>query len=113
MKISRIDLTCNLLFSQSDPVQIYIRSLQKSLRFAHYKRDYFRPDDGKSKNPQEANRHSCKQKCRSASFFLMIKLPNCKMIGRLTNELIGKRVLRLEAELKREAMKKHLWQAAG
>lgn len=29
MKISRIDLTCNLLFSQSDPVQIYIRSLQK------------------------------------------------------------------------------------
>lgn len=108
MKISRIDLTCNLLFSQSDPVQIYIRSLQKAFVLPHYKRDYFRPDDGKAKNPQEANRHSCKQKCRSASFFSYDKTAQLQMIGRLTNELIGKRVLRLEAELKREAMKKHL-----
>ena len=108
MKISRIDLTCNLLFSQSDPVQIYIRSLQKAFVLPHFKRDYFRPDDGKAKNPQEANRHSCKQKCRSASFFSYDKTAQLQMIGRLTNELIGKRVLRLEAELKREAMKKHL-----
>lgn len=108
MKISRIDLTCNLLFSQSDPVQIYIRSLQKAFVLPHYKRDYFRMDDGKAKNPQEANRHSYKQKCRSASFFAYDKTAQLQMIGRLTNELIGKCILRLEAELKREVMKKRL-----
>ena len=61
MKISRMDLTCDLIFQESGVVQQHIRTLQKSFLLPHYKRVCFREGDGKAKNAKEANKHSCRQ----------------------------------------------------
>lgn len=108
MKISRMDLTCDLTFQESGVVQQYIRTLQKSFLLPHYKRVCFREGDGKAKNAREANKHSCRQQCRQAAFFAYDKTAQLQMIGRLPEGRLGKRVLRLEAELKRGAIKQHL-----
>lgn len=108
MKISRMDLTCDLTFQESGVVQQYIRTLQKSFLLPHYKRVCFREGDGKAKNAREANNHSCRQQCRQAAFFAYDKTAQLQMIGRLPEGRLGKRVLRLEAELKRGAIKQHL-----
>ena len=104
MKISRMDLTCDLTFQEAGVVQQYIRTLQKSFVLPHYKRVCFREGDGKAKNVREANKHSCRQ----AAFFAYNKTAQLQMIGRLPEERLGKRVLRLEAELNRGAIKQHL-----
>ena len=108
MKISRMDLTCDLTFQEAGVVQQYIRTLQKSFVLPHYKRVCFREGDGKAKNVREANKHSCRQQCRQAAFFAYDKTAQLQMIGRLPEERLGKRVLRLEAELNRGAIKQHL-----
>lgn len=89
-------------------VQQYIRTLQKAFVLPHYKRVCFREGDGKAKNVREANKHSCRQQCRQAAFFAYDKTVQLQMIGRLPEERLGKRVLRLEAELNRGAIKQHL-----
>lgn len=108
MKISRMDLTCDLTFQEAGVVQQYIRTLQKSFVLPHYKRVCFREGDGKAKNAKEANKHSCRQQCKQAAFFAYDKTAQLQMIGRLPEGRLGKRVLRLEAELNRGAMKQHL-----
>ncbi len=69
MKISRLDLTCDLAFKEPEMVQQYIRTLQKAFVLLHYKRVRFREGDGKVKDAREANQHSCRQQCRQAAFF--------------------------------------------
>ena len=108
MKISRMDLTCDLTFQEAGVVQQYIRTLQKSFVLSHYKRVCFQEGDGKAKNAKEANKHSCRQQCKQAAFFAYDKTAQLQMIGRLPEGRLGKRVLRLEAELNRGAMKQHL-----
>lgn len=108
MKISRMDLTCDLTFRDSEMVEQHIRTLQKSFVLPHYKRVCFREGDGKTKNVREANKHSCRQQCRQAAFFAYDKTAQLQMIGRLPEWQLDKRVLRLEAELNRGAMKQHL-----
>ena len=101
-------VTCDLTFQEAGVVQQYIRTLQKSFVLPHYKRVCFREGDGKAKNVREANKHSCRQQCRQAAFCAYDKTAQLQMIGRLPEERLGKRVLRLEAELKRGAIKQHL-----
>ena len=108
MKISRMDLTCDLTFQEAGVVQQYIRTLQKSFVLPHYKRVCFREGDGKAKNAKEANKHSCRQQCKQAAFFAYDKTAQLKMTGRLPEGRLGKRVLRLEAELNRGAIKQHI-----
>lgn len=108
MKISRMDLTCDLTFQEAGVVQQYIRTLQKSFVLPHYKRVCFREGDGKAKNAKEANKHSCRQQCKQAAFFAYDKTAQLQMIGRLPEGRLGKRVLRIEAELNRGAIKQHL-----
>lgn len=94
MKISRMDLTCDLTFQEAGVVQQYIRTLQKAFVLPHYKRVCFREGDGKAKNVREANKHSCRQQCRQAAFFAYDKTAQLQMIGRLPEGRLGKRVLR-------------------
>lgn len=106
MKLYRGDVTANLVFKASAEVDEYIRILKKSCLLPHYKREFFRKDDHKAKDYKIANRHSCKQACRSAAFFAYDKTAQLEMIDAFPDTLIGKRVLRLEAQLRRKAMKK-------
>lgn len=108
MKISRLDLTCDLLFKDGGLVMQYIRTLQKSFVLPHYKRVFFREKDGKAKDIRAANMHSCRQQCKQASFFAYDKTAQMEMTGRMTDKLTGSHILRLEAELSRGAMKQHL-----
>ena len=108
MKICREDITCDLYFKESAIVGEYIRILQKSFLLPHYKRVYFREKDRKAKNAKTANRHSCRQQCKSAAFFAYNKTAQLQMIERFPDCLSGNNILRLEAELKREALKKRV-----
>ena len=109
MKISRMDLTCDLIFQESGVVQQHIRTICRN-RFSYPTTSgfVFGKGDGKAKNAKEANKHSCRQQCRQAAFFAYDKTAQLQMIGRLPEGRLGKRVLRLEAELNRGAMKQHL-----
>lgn len=106
MSICRLDVTENLIFEKQEPVQIYLNLLKKSLIPPKYRLDSFRRINPKVKDPQEANRHSYKIKCRSAAFFAYDKTAQLQMIGRFHPPACGKRILRLEVQLQRPAMKK-------
>lgn len=66
----------------------------------------FRENEHKAKDCKAANKHSCKQYCKSTAFFAYDKTAQLEMIDAFPDVLIGKRVLRLEAQLRRKAMKK-------
>lgn len=103
MKLYRVDTTDNLI---SDLVDEYLRILKKSCLLPRYQVDFFREEEHKAKDCKLANKHSHKQYCKSAAFFAYDKTAQLEMIGAFPDALIGKRVLRLEAQLRRKAMKK-------
>lgn len=106
MKLYRLDITANLIFPEENIVMAYLHVLKKSRMLPQYQLDWFRKKDGKARNSKEANRHSYKQKCRSASFFAYDKTAQLEMIDRFPAKLKGKRVLRLEAQLRRKVLRK-------
>lgn len=106
MKLYRVDVTANLIFDASAVVGEYIRILKKSCLLPRYRWDKFRKNEHKAKDCKAANKHSCKQVCKSAAFFSYDKTAQLEMIDAFPDTLIGKRVLRLEAQLRRKAMKK-------
>lgn len=108
MKISRCDLTVNIEFSSQEELMEYLRILKKSLRIYPYKHVSFKKDDQKAKDAKTANDHSYCITCKSASFLIYDKIAQLEMIGRCDETLMGKHILRLESELKRPALKKHL-----
>lgn len=108
MKICRIDATADLHFNKKEYVMDYIHVLKKSVVLPHYTVDYFRDSEKKAKDCKEANSHSFKQYCKSSSFFAYDKIAQLQMTKRLSGTLMGKNVLRLEAEMKRAAFKKRI-----
>lgn len=106
MKLYRIDITSNLIFEDEAFIYEYLRILKKSCLLPHYKNDWFRKKEQKAKDCEAANKHSFKQYCKSAAFFSYDKTAQLEMIGAFPASLIGKRVLRLEAQLRRNGMKK-------
>lgn len=86
--------------------------IQKGAELPHYRRVYFREKDKKVKNAKTANHHSCRQQCKSAAFFAYDKTAQLQMIDRFPDHLSGSHILRLEAELKREALKKQVGKQA-
>lgn len=106
MKLYRCDVTENLIFNALAKVDEYIRILKKGCLMPHYRWDKFREYEHKARDCKAANKHSCKQVCKSAAFFAYDKTAQLEMIDAFPDALIGKRVLRLEAQLRREAMKK-------
>lgn len=106
MPLYRLDVTVNIIFDNGRLVDEYIRILKKSKILPHYKLDWFREKEKKAKDCRLANRHSHKQYCKSAAFFVYDKTAQLEMIDRFPDVLIGKRVLRLEIQLRRKALKK-------
>ena len=112
MKINRCDLTANIEFSSQEEKMEYLRILKKSLTVPHYKFVFFKKNDQKAKDWKIANAHSHCLSCKSASFLIYDKTAQLEMIGRCDETLLDKHILRLEAELKRPALKKHLGKIA-
>ena len=106
MKLYRVDITVNAIFDNPAWVSEYIRILKKSMILSHYKLDWFREKDKKAKDCKLANRHSHKQYCKSAAFFVYDKTAQLEMIDHFPDALMGKKVLRLEAQLRRKTLKK-------
>lgn len=106
MKFYRTDVTINLIFKDEAYVNEYLRVLKKSCLLPHYQPDWFREEGHKAKDCKIANKHSFKQYCKSAAFFSYDKTAQLEMIDAFPSTLIGKRVLRLETQLRRKGMKK-------
>ena len=111
MLLYRCDVTANLIFDDSNLVDEYIRILKKSLILPHYKLDRFREKEKKAKDCNLANRHSHKQYCKSAAFFVYDKTAQLEMTDHFPGALFGKKVLRLETQLRRKGLKK--WVPGG
>ena len=105
MKISRCDLTANIEFSSQEEKMEYLRIFKKSLTIPHYKFVFFKKNDQKAKDWKIANAHSHCLSCKSASFLIYDKVAQLEMINRCDETLLGKHILRLEAELKRPTLK--------
>ena len=108
MKISRCDLTANIEFSSQEELMEYLRILKKSLIIPRYKYVFFEKRGQKANDWKIANAHSHCLSCKSASFLIYDKIAQLEMIDRSDETLLDKHILRLEAELKRPALKKHL-----
>ena len=106
MPLYRLDVTVNLIFDDGRLVDEHIRILKKSKILPHYKLDWFREKEKKAKDCKLANRHSHKQRCKSASFFAYDKTAQLEMIDHFPDALMGKKILRLEAQLRRKTLKK-------
>lgn len=106
MKLYRVDVTVNLIFETAALVEGYLRILKKSLILPRYHVEQFKKGEGKAKDCKEANRHSYKQSCKAASFFAYDKTAQLEMIDSSPASLAGKRVLRLEVQLRRKGMRK-------
>ena len=108
MKISRCDLTANIGFFSQEELMEYLRILKKSLIIPRYKYVFFEKRGQKVNDWKIANAHSHCLSCKSASFLIYDKIAQLEMIDRCDETLLDKHILRLEAELKRPALKKHL-----
>lgn len=112
MKVSRCDLTCNLGFPDQDYVDAYLRILKKSHLIPGYRVDTFKAYEKKAKDPKRANQHSHCIRCKQVSFLCYDKIDQLKMVGRCPRELEDAAILRLEAQLKRPALKRALGKRA-
>lgn len=106
MKLYRVDVTANLVFEAPFLVESYLRILKKSLILPRYHVEQFKKGEDKARDYKEANRHSYKQSCKAASFFAYDKTAQLEMINASPASLVGKRVLRLEVQLRRKGMRK-------
>ena len=111
MKLSRIDVTANLIFQDKAVVEQYLHILKKGCLLPHYRFEYFKENEQKAKDCKLANQHSYKQSCKSAAFFVYDKTAQLEMIDKFPKTLHGKHILRLEAQLRRKVMKK--WVSNG
>ena len=112
MKISRCDLTMNIEFFTLGELMEYLRIFKKSRCIPHYKHIFFKKNDHKTKDYKTANNHSHCISCKSACFLIYDKIAQLEMIDRLDESLLGRHILRFEAELQRPALKKHLGKQA-
>lgn len=89
-------------------VEEYLRILRKARRIRHYKLVTYDKNNKSVKNPQEANRHSYRQSSKCASFTAYDKVYVLKELQRCPEKLVGKGILRVEAELDREGLLKRI-----
>lgn len=106
MKLYRVDTTANLIFNKKSSVDEYIRIIKKSALLPHYQLDHFREKEHKTKDAKAANKHSHKQYCKSAAFFAYDKTAQLEMIDSFPIALVGRHILRLEAQFRRAGMRK-------
>ncbi len=114
MSLNRIDPCVNILCDSEEEMKQLKRLFTKAAIIPHYWRDSFPKDSKMVKNPAEANKHSYRQSCGSnkskkksrknrASITVYNKKYQLQQIDRCPTELMDKHMLRIEAELTREA----------
>lgn len=108
MSVSRCDLTCDLVFTRQEYVNAYLRILKKACLIPGYRVSHFSGREKKAKDPGRADRCSHCIRCKQVSLLCYDKIDQLKMVGRCTEKLGGAAVLRLEAQLKRPALKRAL-----
>lgn len=90
----------------------YLRILKKSRLIPDYRAVKFSKYEKKAKDPKRANEHSYCIRCSQAAFLCYDKVDQLKMVGRWTEGLAEYSILRLEAQLKRPALKRQLGKEA-
>lgn len=90
----------------------YLRILKKSHLIPGYRVDTFKVHEKKTKDPKQANQHSNCIRCKQVSLLCYDKIDQLKMVGRCLHELEDAAILRLEAQLKRPALKRVLGKKA-
>ena len=108
MTISRADPCANLQLDESDLVAEYLRIFRKARVIRHYKVVTYQKSAKSVKNAKEANQHSYRQQSRRASFTAYDKRYVLQQLDRCPNDLTDKGILRIEAELQREALLKRI-----
>lgn len=108
MKLYRLDVTANFVLQDPSLVSDYIRILKKGIILPHYRLEFFKDASKKAKDIKEARKNSYKQSCKSGAFFAYNKTAQLLMTDHFPKTLIGKSVLRIEAQLRRTGMKKWL-----
>ena len=108
MSISRCDPCANLHLENKAAVAEYLRLFRKAQHIRHYKVVTYEKNNKFVKNPQEANRHSYRQSSKRASFTAYDKVYVLQQLERCPKDLAEKGVLRVEAELDREALLKRI-----
>lgn len=106
MQVRRADYTQNHCFSDTELVQAYLQILKKSRVLPHYRVEQCRKKGGKTRDVREANQHSYKQSCKSGAFFAYDKTAQLAMLGEEGAKLKSSRILRLEVQLRRKALRR-------
>lgn len=108
MSVCRADPCINLSLDSNDEVLEYLRILKKSALILHYNTDKFERTSSRVKNIKEANTHSYRIKSKGATFTAYDKIYEMQQGDRCPDGLSDTHILRIEAELKRDALLKRL-----
>ena len=108
MSVCRADPCINLYLNSDDELLEYLRILKKSALISHYNADKFERTSSRVKNIKEANTHSYRIKSKKATFTAYDKIYEMQQSDRCPDDLNDAHILRIEAELKRDALLKRL-----
>lgn len=108
MSVCRVDPCINVYLDSDDEILEYLRILKKSTLIPYYNTDEFRRISSRVKNIKEANMHSYRIKSKKATFTAYDKIYEMQQSNRCPDELNEAHILRIEGELKRDALIKRL-----
>ena len=108
MSVCRVDPCINVYLDSDDEILEYLRILKKSTFIPHYHVAKFEETSSHVKNVEGANKHSYHIKSRRAEFTAYDKIYEMQQGNRCPDELGDTHILRIEAELKRDALIKRL-----
>lgn len=112
MKVSRCDVTINASFDDRNILLEYLRILKKGYVPKKFEVIKFQKDEGKARDWESANKTSYCISGKNERFLVYDKISQLEMIGRWDEGVTNKIILRFEAELQREALKKYLGKVA-
>lgn len=108
MSVCRADPCTNIFCDDKKVVQEYLRILKKGCRIRGYEPVTYDKNSQSVANHEEANQHSFRIACKDAEFTAYDKVFVLQALDRCSEALDGTGILRIEAELKRDALLKHI-----
>lgn len=113
MSVCRVDLCANIHFKNDATTSEYMRIVKKYGEINHYKPVRYEKGSKIVKDVKIANEHSYRISSKRTSFTIYDKKFVLQQLERCPNDLLNKGVLRVEAELKREALLKRIHAKKG
>lgn len=113
MSICRVDPCANISFEDRQMVPEYLRIVKKLVRVEHYRMVQYAKDSKAVKDAPKANAHSYRISSKRASFTVYDKKFVLQQLERCPDDLLDKGLLRVEAELQREALLKRIHAERG